>query len=125
MKSVMNNKSSNTEEIYINRNTKSIGFWRDMWYRVRLTGKLFFDRRVSVFLKLIPLFALGYIISPLDFLPDAILGLGQLDDIGIFLISQKFFQDLAPKHVVAEHMNKMRQLDGYAGDEPIIIDQES
>ncbi|MEJ2151334.1 MAG: DUF1232 domain-containing protein [Chloroflexota bacterium] len=54
--------------------------------------------------KLIPPAVLIYLISPVDFLPDVALGLGQLDDLAILLIGTKLFIELAPTDVVREHL---------------------
>jgi uncharacterized membrane protein YkvA (DUF1232 family) len=47
-------------------------------------------------LKAVPLLALLYVISPIDFVPDFIPGLGQLDDLGIILAALELFVRLCP-----------------------------
>lgn len=42
------------------------------------------DREAPVLPRLFVLFALIYVISPIDFVPDAIPFLGWLDDLGVF-----------------------------------------
>jgi hypothetical protein len=59
---------------------------------------------VPFWTKLIPPAVLIYILSPVDFLPDVALGLGQLDDLAILLIGTKLFIELAPADVVREHL---------------------
>jgi len=76
----------------------------DVIRQVRLTWRLLFDDRVSFWLKLIPPIALAYVFSPIDMLPDVMLGFGQLDDIAILLIGIKAFIELAPREVVREHL---------------------
>ena len=47
--------------------------------------------------------ALAYVIFPLDFIPDALLGLGQLDDLTIVLLGLKAFIGLSPADIVAQY----------------------
>ncbi len=68
-----------------------------------LTWRLFMDNRVPLWTKAILLFPVIYMLSPIDIIPDFILGLGQLDDIGIIIASMRFFQSLVPENIVAEH----------------------
>ncbi|MBI3915156.1 MAG: DUF1232 domain-containing protein [Chloroflexi bacterium] len=70
---------------------------------VRLAWRLLNDSRVPVLPKLIIPAAALYVLSPLDILPDFILGLGQLDDLGIVLLGLAFFVGLCPRGVVEEH----------------------
>jgi uncharacterized membrane protein YkvA (DUF1232 family) len=68
-----------------------------------LTWRLFTDNRVPMWMKAVLLIPLIYVLSPIDIIPDFILGLGQLDDIGIILAGMRFFQSLVPDEIVAEH----------------------
>jgi uncharacterized membrane protein YkvA (DUF1232 family) len=70
---------------------------------LRLVWRLLWDRRVPLFPKLIILAAAIYVISPVDLIPDVILGLGQLDDIGISLLAIGVFIQLCPPALVEEH----------------------
>lgn len=74
-----------------------------LWYQMRLTWRLIRDPRVPLMTKFVPLLAVIYILSPLDLIPDIIIGLGQLDDIGILLLSMRALEMVAPQEVVAEH----------------------
>jgi uncharacterized membrane protein YkvA (DUF1232 family) len=47
--------------------------------------------------------ALVYVISPIDVLPDVILGLGQLDDLGIIALALALFIEFCPRAIVEEH----------------------
>ena len=70
----------------------------------RLAWRLLQDDRVSTVLKVaIPLAVAVYFISPLDLIPDFLLGLGQLDDIGVLLLGMTLLINLAPRDVVNEH----------------------
>lgn len=75
---------------------------RDLFESGRLALRLFSDRRVPTLLKAIPFLALVYLISPLDFLPDSIPFVTQIDDLAVILIALKLFISMAPEDVVAE-----------------------
>jgi uncharacterized membrane protein YkvA (DUF1232 family) len=40
----------------------------------------------------------------IDLVPDALLGLGQLDDLAVILLGVKAFIDLCPPEIVKEHL---------------------
>ncbi len=71
--------------------------------QVRLTTRLVRDPRVPIYFKVIPFIGLIYIVSPLDFIPDIVLGIGQLDDLGIILAGMKLFEMLVPQDLLEEH----------------------
>ena len=71
--------------------------------QVRLTMRLLRDPRVPIWMKAVPFLGLVYVLSPLDLIPDWIIGLGQLDDLGIILGSMRLFEMVAPADAVAEH----------------------
>ncbi len=82
-----------------------IAVWlQEIVRHARLAWRLFQDERVPVWTKLIPPAALLYVLSPIDFIPDVVAGLGQLDDIAVVLIGMKLFIELAPRDVVREHL---------------------
>jgi uncharacterized membrane protein YkvA (DUF1232 family) len=57
------------------------------WENLRLTWRMLRDPRVAPYAKvLLPVLALVYLISPIDFIPDMILGLGQVDDLGVIAL---------------------------------------
>ncbi len=85
--------------------TSALLAWlQDMARQARLAWRLFWDRRVPLWTKLIPPAALGYVLFPIDIVPDVALGLGQLDDIAVLLLGVKLFIELAPSDVVREHL---------------------
>ncbi len=47
---------------------------------------LFANPSVPVSLKIIPILAALYVVSPLDLVPDMALGLGQLDDLAVLIL---------------------------------------
>ena len=87
-------------------------------HRLRLLWALFRDDRVSPWLKRLgPLGALLYVLSPIDIIPDFLLGPGQMDDLGVIalmlFVLSKLIVRFAPPAVVAEHLAAMGQ--GTAG----------
>ena len=81
-----------------------VAWVQDIVRQARLAWRLFLDERVPVWAKLIPPAALAYVVFPVDFIPDVMLGLGQLDDIAVLLIGIKLFIEIAPQDVVREHL---------------------
>ena len=80
-----------------------------MWDQLRLAWRLFRDPRVAPRLKtVVPALAALYVLSPVDVLPDFLLGAGQLDDLGMIGLALVFLTRLvprlAPPHVLAEHL---------------------
>ena len=75
--------------------------------QARLAWRLFRDPRVPAIKNAVPAIAALYLLSPVDVLPDFLVGIGQIDDLGLliaFLIATiKLLPKLAPADVVAEH----------------------
>ena len=81
--------------------------------RGRLILRLMQDERVPTWLKVgVPLLVALYFLSPVDLIPDFILGIGQLDDLGVILLGMALFIRLAPKSVVEEHSHRLSQPPG-------------
>jgi len=74
--------------------------------------RLLRDPNVSTWLKMIPPATLLYLLFPIDFLPDPVLGLGQLDDIAIILLGVKLFIELCPQEIVRHHLREMSSVSG-------------
>jgi len=88
------------------RSPKSaINILSEMVKRARLLWHLLHDERAPLWIKLIPVVILLYILSPIDLIPDPILGLGQLDDIAFILLGLKLLFDLYPAEVMEEQRN--------------------
>jgi uncharacterized membrane protein YkvA (DUF1232 family) len=74
-------------------------------YEARLVWRLLTDNRIPLWHKLVPLGALLYILSPIDIIPDFLIGLGQLDDLGILIGSWQVFKSLVPDYILHEHQD--------------------
>ncbi len=84
------------------------GFLGDLIKQARLTWRLFKDSRVSGWVKLIPVIALLYFLSPIDLIPDlALPGLGEVDDVVLLLLALKGFISLSPAGIVREHLDNL------------------
>lgn len=82
---------------------ENMGLLRSMMNQLRLVGRLMNDRRVSGWLKLLPLGSVAYMISPFDpWIPFPVVG--QVDDLAVMFFGLKFFIDMCPPEVVDEHM---------------------
>lgn len=71
--------------------------------QLRLSWRLLRDPRVPLYIKAVPFLPLLYVLSPLDFIPDFIPILGQLDDLTILLLGLRAMEMLAPPELVQEH----------------------
>jgi len=83
------------------------GFLGEIVYQIRLAWRLLTDHDVPTWVKFIPPLALFYLISPIDLLPDPILGLGQLDDLAVLLLGFKLFVEMCPRSVVQRHRDEL------------------
>lgn len=82
-----------------------------LFERIRLFMRLSADPRVATWAKvLVPTLAAIYVISPIDLIPDFLIGPGQLDDLGAIgvalLVATRLLPRLAPAHVVREHLGR-------------------
>jgi uncharacterized membrane protein YkvA (DUF1232 family) len=73
----------------------------------RLYWRLFRDRRVSVLAKALLVLTLGYVIMPLDFVPDFVPPLGEADDLAVVLSGLWLFIRLCPPDVVREKVREI------------------
>ncbi len=73
----------------------------------RLVWRLMADGRVPRGLKLLIPASLLYLLLPIDFVPDFIPVLGQLDDIAVILLALRLFLALCPRILVEEHLRHL------------------
>jgi uncharacterized membrane protein YkvA (DUF1232 family) len=81
--------------------------------RLKLIMRLMGDPRVSPWVKLVPLGAFVYLVSPIDLIM-GIPGIDALDDAAVIWIGSTLFVELCPQDVVQEHM---RELSGNMTDD--------
>jgi len=77
------------------------GMFEGLALRIKLIMRLMGDRRVSIFLKILPVFTIVYL-----FIPDLVIG--PLDDAGVIWLGLTLFVELCPQQVVEEHMRTLR-----------------
>ena len=76
---------------------------------IRLVWALLRDSRVPAGQKLILAGIVGYLILPIDLIPDFVPILGQLDDIAVVLLGLDLFIRSAPQDVVDDHLRRIAQ----------------
>jgi uncharacterized membrane protein YkvA (DUF1232 family) len=97
------------------------GMVRDFVRRLKLILKLMGDPRVSPWVKLVPIGAFVYLVSPIDLIM-GIPGIDALDDAAVLWIGSTLFVELCPPEVVQEHMRSLgSNLQDDSGD---IVDVE-
>src|ERR1041385_7449568 len=97
------------------------GVVRDVANRLKLIMKLMGDPRVSPWVKLIPVGALIYLVSPIDLIM-GIPGVDALDDAAVLWLGSNLFVELCPQNVVSEHL---ANINGTLEDSGEIVDAES
>ena len=98
------------------------GMLRNFVNRLKLILKLMGDKRVSPWVKLIPVGALAYLISPVDLIM-GIPGIDALDDAAVIWMGSTLFVELCPADVVQEHMQELgSNLEDSSGD---IVDADA
>lgn len=78
--------------------------------RVQLAWRLMRDDRVAPWVKQIgPAAIIAYVLSPVDVIPDFLIGAGQMDDLGIIavglIILLRMLVRFTPDEIVREHIN--------------------
>jgi uncharacterized membrane protein YkvA (DUF1232 family) len=97
------------------------GMVRDFILRVKLILRLVGDKRISPWLKLIPIGGLLYLISPIDLIPDiAFPIIGELDDAAVLWITNYFFVELCPPEIVNEHLKALSASRSSVDDDDIV-----
>ncbi|HEY88241.1 MAG TPA: DUF1232 domain-containing protein [Thermoflexia bacterium] len=98
---------------------------KDFFQQFQLVWHLLLDRRVPIFTKIIPFLTVAYLVFPLALIPDAVLGLGQMDDLAVLLLGLRSFIALCPPQLVAKYQATLgAALETWQEDEKVIIDVE-
>src|SRR5262245_13060647 len=85
----------------------NLGFLTGIFKQFRLVWLLLQDGRIPMWIKSVVPLSFLYLISPLDFIPDVILGFGQLDDLGVILLGMALFVKLCPQDIVEQYQNQL------------------
>jgi uncharacterized membrane protein YkvA (DUF1232 family) len=87
------------------------GFIQNLTMRIKLILRLMADKRVNILLKLLPIGALIYLVSPIDLIPGALIPfIGALDDAAVIWLGATLFVDLCPEEVVQEHVEALQKV---------------
>ncbi|HET9914661.1 MAG TPA: hypothetical protein VFQ13_22395 [Anaerolineales bacterium] len=97
------------------------GPMRSFVNHLKLIARLMADRRVNIFLKVLPLASLGYLILPADLIP-VVPFVSALDDAAILWVGSTLFVELCPDDVVQEHKKALQSNLENTSDE--IVDVE-
>jgi uncharacterized membrane protein YkvA (DUF1232 family) len=97
-----------------NRNSKNVvpsngGFFDSLSLHFRLVFRLLADRRVSPWLKLLPIFSLVYL-----FFPEPLIG--PIDDGAVIVGAFALFIELCPNDVVEEHKQALKGMSADSDD---------
>jgi uncharacterized membrane protein YkvA (DUF1232 family) len=90
------------------------GLLQTLLSQARLAARLVREPRVSMLTKALLVGAGLYLVSPLDFLPDVMPLLGQVDDLAIVLIALRTFIHLCPASAVTHHRTALEQGQPYS-----------
>ncbi len=84
--------------------TNQVGILAELLRKAQLVWRLLKDSRVPLPTKLIiPGVVSVYLLSPIDFMPDVLPLLGQIDDIAVLLAGVALFIEMCPRDIVDEH----------------------
>jgi len=87
---------------------ETLGILTRLWNKLRLAWQLFRDPRVSIWPKIVIIGATAvYLFFPMDFLPDLVPFVGQLDDLTLIALGLQTFISVCPKPIAAEHMTRI------------------
>lgn len=92
-------------------NSQNTGFFQDLIQRAKLIGRLMGDKRVNFLLKILPVAAVIYLVSPIDLAPGLALPvIGALDDAAVIWLGTSLFVALCPEEVVQEHQASLNKV---------------
>jgi uncharacterized membrane protein YkvA (DUF1232 family) len=104
------------------------GVFKETILRVKLIFRLIGDRRVSPWVKLIPIAGLIYWVSPVDLIM-GIPGIDAVDDVAVLWFAQYMFIELCPPDVVRELSKQLNSnntiVDEANQDEGEVVDGEA
>ena len=99
---------------------------RTLVTHVRLATRLVREPRVSLVRKGLLVVGALYVISPIDLIPDFLLGLGEIDDLGVLLLALELFLAICPAAAVTFHRAAIDEGRRYSPMSPLanVIDAE-
>lgn len=94
------------------------GLLRTLLSHARLALRLVRDPGVPLLTKAVPLLTGLYVISPIDFVPDLLPVLGQIDDLSIVLLGLETFLKLCPTSASQFHRDAIAHGQPYSPMSP-------
>jgi uncharacterized membrane protein YkvA (DUF1232 family) len=82
---------------------------RSLYQQLKLAVRLLREPRVPAPLKAIPGLALVYTLSPVDFIPDILPVIGQLDDLAVLAFTLQLFIRMCPNAVQTFHRDAIAE----------------
>jgi uncharacterized membrane protein YkvA (DUF1232 family) len=86
---------------------RGVEFLRHLPQFARLYWRLCRDPRVSAWPKALLATGILYVVSPLDFIPDYLPIIGEVDDLVVLIVLCRLFIYLCPPEVVREHVGRL------------------
>jgi uncharacterized membrane protein YkvA (DUF1232 family) len=83
------------------------GLLRTLLAQLRLALRLMREPGVPLLTRTVPVLAAIYLISPVDFIPDVLPGLGQLDDLSVVVLALELFLRWCPPAAKAFHASAL------------------
>lgn len=90
------------------------GMLRALYANAVLSWRLLREPRVPIYLKALPVATLLYMISPLDFIPDVIPFIGEIDDVAFIVLTLQLFQRICPAPMVDFHRAAIARRERYS-----------
>ena len=87
---------------------------RTLLVQLRVALRLMREPGVPVLTRALPVLAAIYLVFPLDFIPDFLPGLGQLDDLGVIVFALELFLRLCPPRAKAFHESALARGQRYS-----------
>jgi len=87
---------------------------RTLFVQFRVALRLMREPSVPVLTRMLPLLAAIYLVVPLDFIPDVLPVLGQLDDLGVVALALELFLKLCPPRAKAFHESALARGQRYS-----------
>jgi uncharacterized membrane protein YkvA (DUF1232 family) len=86
---------------------KHLSVLTNLFKQLRLVWLLLWDDRVSLLAKMVLPLSLIYLVSPIDIVPDFLVGVGQLDDLSVILLGIALFVKLCPPALVDQYRDQL------------------
>ena len=83
------------------------GLLRTLLAQLRLAFRLMREPGVPLLTRAVPVLAAIYLVSPVDFIPDVLPGLGQLDDLSVVVLALELFLRWCPPAAKAFHASAL------------------